>query len=177
MAALALFSLLLSCAARQEAPQPHPAPPTAKGAEEAAVETTLEARLLLSDRELWDRGLDFVGQAQKLRKEKSRIPVMGGIYGSIDATAKYIDLYSQALEEFAAIIMHYPESELAPEAQFMLGLVNDHPHLNNFEDAILQYRKTTERYPRTKAAEKASKRIKVLEEIRGGLEQSPHDMP
>jgi len=119
----------------------------------------------LSAAEFLARGIGQVDAAQKLRMERSPLPVMGGVFGWPPDTQAYLDYYARARAAFTTVLERYPGSAAASEAQFMLGVVDDHPHLNNFDRAVEAYRLTVARYPGTAAAGKAKQRMEVIERI------------
>jgi hypothetical protein len=117
---------------------------------------------LPSAQEYFARGTAEVEAADALRKERSPMPAMGGVFGwppDIDAWLRHL---RQAQSDFHSILERFPDSPYAAEAQFMLGRINDHPYRNRFEDALAEYRLTVEKYPGTPAADKARERIEVI---------------
>ena len=52
-------------------------------------------------------------------------------------------------------------------------MINDTPHLNNFDRALEEYRRTIEDYPGSAAAAKAAERKRLIESYWGG-EANPH---
>jgi len=71
-------------------------------------------------------------------------------------------------------VVRYPKTAAAPEAQYLLGVIHDYPHLDLFEDALLQYWMAVESYPGTPWAKKAAERIETIEKIMRGSTDSPH---
>lgn len=120
---------------------------------------------LPSSREYLARGLAEVEAADTLRREKSPMPVMGGVFGWPPDMEEWLGHLLQAESDFHTILDRFPESTEAAEAQFMLGWINDHPQRNRFDIALQEYRRTRDKYPGTPAAEKARQRIEVIETI------------
>ena len=143
---LAIAALLASCAA---------------GPGRDAVRPSLP-----SSGEYLARGIAEFDAADRLRREKSVQPVMGGVFGSTPDHENWLRHLEQAEGDFREILSRFPASPEAPEAQFMLGRINDHPQRNVFDDAVTEYRRTVVRYPGTPAAEKARQRIELIESIR-----------
>ncbi len=121
---------------------------------------------LPSSGESFARAMAEFEAADRLRLEKSNVPVMGGVSGWPQAHEEWLRHLGQAEADFRAVVDRFPASPEAPEAQFMLGRINDHPQRNLFDDAVAEYRVTAARYPATPAAEKARQRIAVIESIR-----------
>lgn len=94
------------------------------------------------------------------------MPLMGGVFSMPADLEKWERHLQRAEDDFWEILGRFPASPEAPEAQFMLGLINDHPHRNQFDVAIVEYKRTVERYPGTSAAEKAGKRLGIIESIK-----------
>lgn len=111
------------------------------------------------------RGVSHVDAAQKIRIERSANPAMGGAFGWPPDSEEYRRHYAQAAADFRTVLERFPESPEAAEAQFQIGRIHDHPHLNRFDEALAAYRRTVERYPGTPAAEKARERIRILDGI------------
>ena len=132
----------------------------------ASVQPVAPARPSLpSAREYLTRGVAEVESADALRRERSPNPTMGGVFGWPQDMEEWSRHYRQAQADFQAVLERFPDSPEAPEAQFMLGRINDHPNLNRFDKALAEYRLTVERYPGTEAAKKARQRIGIIEEI------------
>lgn len=112
------------------------------------------------------RGMADFDAADRLRRERSPSPAMGGVFGWPADFEEWQRHLAQAEADFRAVLERFPESPEAPEARFMLGRLNDHPQRNQFDDAVLEYRRTLATYPGTPAAEKARKRIDIIESIR-----------
>jgi hypothetical protein len=129
----------------------------------ASIPPDIPARPALpSAREYLARGMTEVEAADALRKERSPMPAMGGVFGwppDMDAWLRHL---RQAQSDFHTILERFPDTPHAAEAQYMLGRINDHPYMNRFEDALTEYRLTVEKYPGTPAADKAGKRIEVI---------------
>ena len=104
--------------------------------------------------------------ADALRRQRSPNPVMGGVFGWPPDHEKWLGHLRQAEADFRAVLDRFPASPEAPEAQYMLGRIDDHPQRNRFDDAVAEYRLTVERYPGSPAAEKARGRIDLIESIR-----------
>jgi hypothetical protein len=121
---------------------------------------------LPSSGEYLARGMAEFDAADSLRQKRSPMPVMGGVFGWPPDHEKWLRHLEQAEDDFRAILDRFPTSPEAPEAQFMLGRINDHPQRNVFDNAVAEYRRTVERYPATPAAEKARKRIELIESIK-----------
>jgi hypothetical protein len=107
-----------------------------------------------------------VEAADRLRLEKSPMPVMGGVFGSPLDSEKWAGHLQRAEADFREILDRYPGSPDAPDARFMLGRIDDHLYRNRFDDALEEYRRTVKEYPGTPAAEKARQRIETIEAIR-----------
>jgi hypothetical protein len=121
---------------------------------------------LPSSREILARGIAEFDAADAVRRERSPMPVMGGVFNWPPDAEKWERHLRNAEDDFWEILGRFPASPEAAEAQFMLGRINDHPHLNRFDVALVEYRRTVERYPGTPAAEKARQRIEVIESIK-----------
>ena len=120
---------------------------------------------LPSPREHLARGMAEVEAADALRREKSPASAMGGVFSWPPDMEKWQGHLRQAEADFRAVLDRFPESREAAEAQFMLGRINDHPHRNRFDAALVEYRRTMTRFPGTPAAEQARQRIEVIESI------------
>lgn len=120
---------------------------------------------LPSSREHLTRGMAELEAADALRREKSPLPVMGGVFRWPPDQEIWSGHLRQAEADFRAVLDRFPASPEAAEAQFMLGRINDHPNRNRFDDAVMEYRRTVERYPGTPAAENARRRIELIESI------------
>lgn len=171
-ALLCALTVLCGCASRH-VPAASPGSPPEKevrAAGPSAAEVTLA-------REHLDRGKARVDAAQRMRKERSPTPSMGGVFSWPGDAEAYYGYYAQAEEEFAAVLEKFPATPSAAEAQYLMGLINDHPHLNNFERAAEEYGRTVARYPGTAAAGKAAERLRLLEEYLGGSPGPPAASP
>lgn len=94
------------------------------------------------------------------------MPVMGGVFGLPGDLEKWERHLQRAEDDFWAVLGRFSASPEAPEAQYMLGVIHDHPHRNLFDVALVEYKRTVERYPGSPAAEKARQRIEAIESIR-----------
>ena len=122
-----------------------------------------ERPLLGSSREYLARGMAEVEAADALRLARSPSPAMGGVFGWPPDYDEWSRLLRQAESDFCALLERFPASPEAPEAQYMLGRILDHPYRNRFDDAVVEYRRVAERFPGTAAAEKARKRVELIE--------------
>ena len=117
------------------------------------------------------RAKEAVAAAQKIRAEQGSQISLTSVAPGYEQYLAYYDLAYRDLKE---IVERYPKAAEAPEAQYLLGLIHDYPHLDLFEDALVQYRLAAESYPGTPWAKKAADRIESIEGImRQGFE-SPH---
>ena len=177
MLTLLLFSaLIFSCAPVEIGEQGRVAPPTDPLVEGATPEMDGAAVVIEPAPLLLERGLKSVEEAQKLRRERSMQPFMGGFAGHGHDSERYYALYDGAEDAFTAVIEHHPLSPEAPESQYMLGLIHDYPHLNDFNRAAREYRKTKEKYPGTPAALRAGERLEALLAASGGPDGDPHGL-
>lgn len=119
----------------------------------------------LSAQEYLAHGMEEVGAADTLRLRKSPMPVMEGVFGWPPDHEKWLQHLQKAEDDFRTILDRFPTSPEAAEAQFMLGMMNDHPYRNRFDDAVIEYKNTIAGFPGTSAAEKASDRIAIIEAI------------
>jgi hypothetical protein len=108
---------------------------------------------------------------QKIRAEQGTLISLPGSAPGYEQYLAYYDLAYRDLEE---IVARYPKAPEAPEARYLLGLIHDYPHLDLFEDALIQYRIAVESYPGTPWAKKAADRIEMIEGIMDGATDSPH---
>lgn len=119
-----------------------------------------------SARQYLAHGMEELEAADTLRRQKSPMPVMGGVFGWPPDLEKWLQHLQQAEADFRTILDRFPASPEAAEAQFMLGMINDHLYRNRFDDAVIEYKQTIARFPGTSAAEKALQRIAIIEAIR-----------
>lgn len=154
-----LFAATLFLAAGCAAP-PVKSPVEAESPVEVSVETPPPVEEVLSATQYLERGKAGIEAARKMRSSGSGGTALSWVAGS----EEYGDLYAGAEADFQAIITRYPDSAEAPEASYLLGVINDYPHLERFEDALENYRLTVEKYPGTEAAAKAAERRKAIEE-------------
>jgi len=159
-ACIAASLLLLTVCAGLEAPREETSPLSRTSATSPA-EGPSAGKLLESGRSL-------VEEAQDLREERSPSPAMGGVFSWPPERERYLEYYEEAAAAFRSVLERYPSSIEASESMFMLGLINDHPHLNNFGRALETYRRTMQEYPGTSAAQKARLRAEVLEQYLEG---------
>ncbi|MHB8834476.1 MAG: tetratricopeptide repeat protein [Candidatus Methylomirabilia bacterium] len=112
-----------------------------------------------------------IAEGQKIRAEQGTL-----ISLPVAATGheRYLACYDLAYRDLQEIAVHHPKAAEAPEARYLLGLIHDYPHLDLFEDALVQYRLAVESYPGSPWARKAADRIELIEDIMGGAPESPH---
>ena len=111
-------------------------------------------------------GIQEMEAADALRRQKSPMPVMGGIFSWPPDLEKWLEHLQEAEADFRKVLNRYPTSPEAAEAQFLLGMINDHLYRNRFDVAVFEYKQTISRFPETAAAEKAIQRIAIIEAIR-----------
>lgn len=111
-------------------------------------------------------GMQEMEAADALRLQKSPMPVMGGIFSWPPDLEKWLEHLQEAEADFRKVLNRYPTSPEAAEAQFQLGMINDHLYRNRFDVAVFEYKQTITRFPETAAAEKAMQRIAIIEAIR-----------
>lgn len=111
------------------------------------------------------RGMAEFAAADKVRREKSPMPDMGGVFAWPPHEEVWLRHLRQAAADFREVLDRFPGSPEAPEARYMLGRINDHPQLNRFDEAVAEYRRVVSDYPSSPAAEKARKRIELIESI------------
>jgi hypothetical protein len=85
--------------------------------------------------------------------------------------------FGLALRDLDELLEAYPRSPEAPEAMFTVGRIHDYPYLNRFDEALKFYRSTTERYPGSPWAAKASERIALIERMSGLGGGNRHGFP
>jgi hypothetical protein len=73
-----------------------------------------------------------------------------------------------AIRDLEELLEAHPQAADAPEAMFTLGAINDFPNLNLFDEALVAYRLTVERYPGTPWAVRARERMALIEQLTGG---------
>lgn len=112
------------------------------------------------------QGMQKMEAADALRRQKSPMPVMGGIFSWPPDMEKWLEHLQEAESDFRKVLNRYPTSPEAAEAQFLLGMINDHLYRNRFDVAVFEYKQTIARFPETAAAEKAMQRIAIIEAIR-----------
>ena len=142
-------------------------PPPEEADEEAEEAYELPEVPLLPPGEHMRTARQLIEEAQGIRKTNSRIPSMGGVFTSFGDTYLYRGIYGEAHAHLYSVLQNHPDSREAAEAQYLLGVTNDHPHLSDFARAMEAYRETVAKYPKTKAAEKAAARMSELEDIIG----------
>jgi outer membrane protein assembly factor BamD (BamD/ComL family) len=69
--------------------------------------------------------------------------------------------YEAALVNFKNILKHYPDSELASKATFMVGFINAN-HLNNLEEAKIHYEMFIKKYPDNELVDSAKYELETL---------------
>lgn len=117
------------------------------------------------------RAREAVAAGQKIRSEQGDAMTLPG---SAPDYQKFLALYDLAYRDLYEVLALFPAAPEAPEAHYMMGLIHDHRHLDNFEEALGHYRQAVERHPGTPWAKKAGERIEYLEKFIGGMESSPH---
>lgn len=114
---------------------------------------------------------EAVAAAQKIRAEQG---TMISLSAFAPGHGQYLAYYDLAFRDLKDIVVRHPKAPEAPEAQYLLGLIHDYPHLDLFEDALVQYRLAVESYPGTPWANKAADRIGTIEGIMSVAPASPH---
>ena len=108
---------------------------------------------------------------QKIRAEQGTLISLPALAPGHE---RYLAFYDLAYRDLEEIVVRYPKAAEAPEARYLLGLIHDYPHLDLFEEALVQYRIAVESDPGTPWAKKAADRIETIEGFMRGAADSPH---
>lgn len=98
---------------------------------------------------------------------------------SKDTKQVYLNYLRESRGYFERVIKEYPNSSLADDAQFNIGLIFDWDEMggvNNFAQALIEYQKVIDNYPESSAYSKAKARIELINSFYGGLKDTPHDI-
>lgn len=121
--------------------------------------------------QLLARAKAAVAAGQRIRAEQGG-PVTIGSWAP--DYQKFLASYDLAYRDLEELLAGHPTAPEAPEASYLMGLIHDFRHLDNFEEALSRYHRTVALYPGTPWAGKAGERIKFLEGIMAGSADSPH---
>lgn len=116
---------------------------------------------------------EAIAAAQKIRAEQGTLISLTALAPGHE---QYLAYYDLAYRDLKDIVERYPKTSEAPLAQYLLGLIHDYPHLDLFEDALVEYRIAVESYPDTSWAKQAADRIRTIEEIMRRALESTHGM-
>ena len=114
---------------------------------------------------------EAIAVGQKIRAEQGTLISLPALAPGHE---RYLACYDLAYRDLEEIVVRYPKAAEAPEARYLLGLIHDYPHLDLFEEALVQYRIAVESDPGTSWAKKAADRIETIEGIMRGATDSPH---
>jgi tetratricopeptide (TPR) repeat protein len=107
-----------------------------------------------------------------------RIRTAEGTPFSLPATSPdyepYLAYYDLAYRDLQELVVRHPKASEAPEAEYLLGLIHDYPHLDLFDEALVHYRRALETYPGTPWAQKAADRLALIEGFMRGATEPPH---
>lgn len=81
---------------------------------------------------------------------------------------------NDAAGHFHAAIEADPSSAEAAESLYLLGLLHDFGYLQRFDESMMYYQRCFDEYPGTEAARRAEERYRILKEISGGIQGTPH---
>lgn len=187
---LLALNLLAACAG-QRAGSPGPAGAPLPSAQAPAGATALPSYPLVKDDPgiaAITRRLDVAGSAARpallLARAQEAVAVGQTIRaqqgdslslpGSAPGYPKFLACYDLAYRDLEEVLASFAGAPEAPQANYLMGQIHDFRHLDNFEEALLRYHQTVERYPGTEWAKKADARIQLLESMMGGPGDSPH---
>lgn len=117
------------------------------------------------------RAREAIAAAQKIRSEQGNEITL---QAQAPGYQQFLAFYDLAYSDLDRLLALFPVAAEAAEAQYLMGLIHDYRHLDNFDEALRQYHLTVDLHPGTVWAQKASERIRRLEALLEGSQDSPH---
>lgn len=90
---------------------------------------------------------------------------------------RYVAFYELALRDCEAVLERFPQAPEAARAQLTVGILQDYPHLADFDKADQAYVRTIERHPGTAEAREATERLRKIRTMLGAPGVPPPPKP
>jgi len=109
------------------------------------------------------QGTFYQEQLQKVRARIGVTPDSAAIKGFLSAKKTARELFQDAqqagsaearIDGYRKVVQNYPDADIAPQAQFMVGFINSE-ELKNYDEAEKAFRQLLAQYPRSELAASA----------------------